>query len=823
VSAGGSLLKLAALGVLVALVIAALAGMPDGNDDELRAARANARENATLLARGLSARIAVGREALMSLAESARLQSALREADSETLNRLAAAYRAAFPESLRLLIVPDTGLQPAPQAQPPMGYALVEQVRAAVSGGRSSIEAHLPGSADAHANLVVPVGADAPLGALVLSWPLAMLRDAVAPPEDAAVSLHQQLAAGVTELFSLGTADTVEVSVAVPGTPWSLAYRADVPTEPLLTPRRLRAAAGGLAGALLLLAAGWLLRRRLQQALADDSDNLRRLIRDSLGDRLEAAYPARTRELQAGFAAAVETLREPPPRRMPPATDGRAVTDTDTSDPAPAGLEVTELDAAEIAEHRPTSAADRVESPVQPAVDPSIFRAYDIRGQVATSLSADVVRALGQAIGSEAAARGQQDIVVGYDGRHSSPELAAALIEGLTAAGRSVIELGCVPTPVVYFATHLLGTEAGVIVTGSHNPPQYNGLKIVLGGEALAGDAIQALRRRLQAGDLVTGEGSSRRHDVVPDYIDRIASDITLHRPLRVVLDCGNGVAGAVAPRLFRNLGCEVDELFCEVDGDFPNHHPDPVVPANLDALIARIRDTGADLGLAFDGDGDRLGVVDNRGEIIWADRLMMLFARDTLDRNPGSDIIFDVKCTRLLASLISDHAGVPVMWKTGHSLIKQKLRETGAPLAGEMSGHIFFQERWYGFDDGLYAGARLLEILSMDPRDSAEIFAELPQGVSTPELRVDLAEGEAPELIEALLAQAGDLPDARVTTIDGLRLDLPDRWGLVRASNTQPGLVLRFEGDDEMALAGIQALFSERLRAVRPDLELPF
>ncbi|WP_290648411.1 phosphomannomutase/phosphoglucomutase [Aquisalimonas sp.] len=455
-------------------------------------------------------------------------------------------------------------------------------------------------------------------------------------------------------------------------------------------------------------------------------------------------------------------------------------------------------------------------------VDRNLFRAYDIRGVVGDSLSADVVREIGRSIGSEAAARGCTDVVVGRDGRLSSPELSQALIEGLSATGRHVIDIGQVPTPVMYFATHHLNTGTGVEITGSHNPPDYNGMKIMIGGETLSGDAIAGLYQRLLAGDLLEGKGRVQRQDVVEDYIDAIAADITLHRPLRVVLDAGNGVGGGVAPQVLRAIGCEVELLYCDVDGTFPNHHPDPSDPANLETLIDLVRLQQADVGLALDGDGDRLGVVDATGKIIWADRQMMLYARDVLSRHPGADIVFDVKCSSQLAQVISEHAGVPVMWRTGHSLIKARLKASGAPLAGEMSGHIFFNDRWPGFDDGIYTAARLLEILSMETQSSTDVFAALPEAVSTPEIKVNLKEGEPPEVIARLVA-AAEFPDAQVTTIDGLRVDFPDGWGLVRASNTTPCLVLRFEGDDAEALERIRARFRELLLQARPGLELPF
>jgi len=455
---------------------------------------------------------------------------------------------------------------------------------------------------------------------------------------------------------------------------------------------------------------------------------------------------------------------------------------------------------------------------------PEIFKAYDIRGIVGRSLTPAFVESIGHAIGSEAQARGSRRFAVGRDGRLSGPELVEALARGLTRAGCDVLDIGQAPTPVLYFATHHLGTGSGVSVTGSHNPPEYNGLKIMVAGETLSGDAIQGLRRRLERGDLVRPEtsGSVTRVDVRQAYLDRIAGDVKLARRMRVAVDCGNGVAGAYAPDLLRRLGCDVTALYCEVDGTFPNHHPDPSKPENLEELIRTVKGGNYDVGLAFDGDGDRLGVVSPDGSIIWADRQMILFARDVLARNPGGTIIYDVKCSRKLAEAIRAAGGEPLMWKTGHSLIKAKLKESGALMAGEMSGHIFFKERWYGFDDGLYAAARLLELLSRDPRPTSEIFGSLPNTVNTPELNLKFAEGEHHAVIAELVARA-NLPDAKVTTIDGLRADFEDGFGLVRASNTTPVLVFRFEGDTPEALERIMQRFRELVLSVHPGVQLPF
>ena len=459
-----------------------------------------------------------------------------------------------------------------------------------------------------------------------------------------------------------------------------------------------------------------------------------------------------------------------------------------------------------------------------------IFRAYDIRGIVGDTLTPEIVRRIGGAVGAEAHHRGVQTVVVGRDGRHSSAELLAALVVGLRESGRDVVDVGRVPTPVLYFAAEHLETGSGVMVTGSHNPSDYNGLKIVLAGETLHSDAIQDLRRRVEENDLdsgrdARGQGDVRSTEVVSDYIRRVCAEIPAvsgHEARRIVIDCGNGVAGDVAPRLFRALGHDVVELYCDVDGDFPNHHPDPSVPANLRDLIAAVREHEADLGLAFDGDGDRLGVVDGEGNIIWPDRQMMLFAGDVLASRPGAEIIFDVKCSGLLAEHIAALGGRPVMWKTGHSLIKTRLKQSGAPLAGEMSGHIFFADRWYGFDDAVYCAARLVQILGGLGEPSARVFARLPAAKSTPELRIRVGEGRQAQLVDALLA--GDwFPDAKKTTIDGLRVDYPDGWGLARASNTEPCLVVRFEGADDSALERITEEFRRVLLCIDASLELPF
>ncbi len=452
----------------------------------------------------------------------------------------------------------------------------------------------------------------------------------------------------------------------------------------------------------------------------------------------------------------------------------------------------------------------------------SIFKAYDIRGIIDKTLDADVAYSIGQAFGSAALAKGEKTVVIGRDGRLSGPSLAAALAKGLQSTGVDVIDLGVVATPMVYFGTNVLGASSGIMVTGSHNPPDYNGFKMVLAGEAIYGDTILALYDRIVAKDFVTGAGQYSTHDIKASYLERIVSDVKLARPIKIAVDCGNGVAGAFAGDLYRAMGCDVIELFCEVDGNFPNHHPDPAHPENLQDLIRCLQNSDAEIGLAFDGDGDRLGVVTKDGQIIYPDRQLMLFAADVLSRNAGAQILYDVKCTRHLAPWIKSHGGQPLMWKTGHSLVKAKLKETGSPLGGEMSGHVFFKDRWYGFDDGLYAGARLLEILSK-VTEMTKTLNDLPQSTSTPELQLKLSEGENFAIIEQMQKNANFPGSTEIISIDGLRVEYPDGFGLARSSNTTPVIVMRFEAESPEALARIQAALKAAILAVKPDAVLPY
>jgi len=458
-------------------------------------------------------------------------------------------------------------------------------------------------------------------------------------------------------------------------------------------------------------------------------------------------------------------------------------------------------------------------------IDQTIFRAYDIRGIADENLNSDVVRLIGQAVGSETLVAGEKTVFIARDGRLSGPKLSKALAQGILDSGCDVVDLGMAPTPVLYYATHIFDTHSGVMLTGSHNPVNYNGLKIVIAGETLALDRIQKLYRRIIQNKLSSGAGKLRTHDLLAHYAKQICGDIKIKRPLKVVIDCGNGVGGVLLPELYQHLGCDVNCLFCKIDGNFPNHHPDPSQVNNLQNLITAVKHHHADIGLAFDGDCDRLGLVTNEGEVIWPDRELMAFAIDILSRNPGAEIIYDVKCTSHLKDLILSYGGKPIMWNTGHSFIKEKMKvQKNALLAGEMSGHMFFRERWFGFDDAIYAGARLLEIVSQQNKTVGEMFRALPDSVNTPELRLPIDDQEKFVFMQEFKQQAR-FAEGEVNTLDGMRVDFPQYggFGLIRPSNTTPYLILRFEANTKDELKIIQNLFRKEILQVNSDLKLPF
>ena len=730
-----------------------------------------------------------------------------------------------FPSAIRVRLLPPGIEHEDLEASPPISYAALDMLRDSETKDiPPPVEVHMSGTPQQHISLVRPIpdpSGQRIAGSLMVSFSLQQLQEQLNREQPDGYVEFQQLA-GVSPLvlsshgpaqYKQGTADS---QVAVTGSRWRVAYWA---SDRWQTSRVLLVTAGATAtAALLLMGLVWLVFRRLGLALRNDQATLLTIVKDMHDGRVGSKYSHTLADMQDTIELITRTASSGIPR---PVTAKERATDQaqDAADAEDREV-VDEVEADLLFDGKALNIANVAVEEIQ--VDPGIFRGYDIRGVVGDTLTVDIAYEIGRAIGSEAYYRGEQAVLVGRDGRLSSPDLAAAIIRGLKATGRDVRDLGQVPTPVLYFATQFLDINSGVMVTGSHNPAEYNGFKIVLGGETLAAEAIDGLRRRIESGDMLTGEGSVEEIEVLPDYIERVKSDVQVVRPINVVVDCGNGVAGEAAPKLLRALGCGVHELFCEVDGNFPNHHPDPGKTENLADLIKAVQEQGAELGIAFDGDGDRIVIVSSQGEIIWPDRLLMLLAIDVLSRNPGAQIIYDVKCTRHVASVVAEYGGEALMWASGHSLIKAKMKETGALLAGEMSGHIYYKERWFGFDDGLYSAARLLEILANDGRSSSDIFAALPDSMNTPELNVPMAEGQPRVFMEKLLNGA-HFEHARVSTVDGLRVEFDDGWGLVRASNTMPCLVLRFEADDELAMSRIQDEFHNAMLQVDPNLSLPF
>jgi phosphomannomutase/phosphoglucomutase len=792
--------------ILVLLVVAGTGGGMVAYQDYMANAEQERQQAVHAAAKSLVGNVSreVGREtqALANLFDENRLGPLLLGEDASARAAAEAEIAAAHDTVLLARLVKAGTRTPDLSTKPPLGYAAIEMLTASENSGEvPQPEALRFGSEDQHILTAWRISAGGTLvGHLVLALDVALLPDLMSRVKvsDGYAELSQSSGGGKPLVLARSGDKRVRrgpasVRIKVEGTPWRVAFWPGgrlAPPEPLIElPEWAIPAAGG--GVVVIIVLVVLMRQRARsraQAAAEEA---------AREEKLEAAAKRAAAKAAAG----------------PVAAQGEAVSDEGV-EAAYAALEDAPAESGIVVDEE----AGSMDMPAE------IFRAYDIRGIVEEGLTADVVRQIGRAIGAEAYDRGQQTIVVGRDGRNSGPEYQDALIEGLRGTGRDVIDVGRLPTPVLYFATHYLNTGSGVMVTGSHNPPEYNGLKIMLGGETLFGDDIQALRKRAESGDFPSGKGNLQSMEVIDEYVRRVCEDVpvALGNSFRVVVDCGNGVAGEVAPKLLRALGHDVVELYCEVDGNFPNHHPDPSDPANLTYLIGTVKQENADLGFAFDGDGDRLGVVDPEGRIIWPDMQMMLFAKDVLGRNPGADIVFDVKCSSRLAKVIKQLGGKPVMWRTGHSYIKSKLKESGAPLAGEMSGHIFFQDRWYGFDDAIYSAARMLEILMAFKKTPAEVFSRLPAGVSTPELRVDVQEGEQVGLVEKLV-EAGGFDNGKRTTIDGLRVDFADGWGLVRASNTTPSLVMRFEADNKEALARIQGEFKSAVTALKPNLELPF
>lgn len=801
--------------------------------------------------------------ALESMANDPALATLLENGDQAAVAARAKELKGSFPMALDLRIAKVVTARVNDAVQPSLGYACLDLIRTMENGiPNPPIEVHVPGTANEHIDVVRPIVKNGKvIGYIQLINNIKAITVWLHEnTSDTYVELSQHVDAKKPGLLlgAIGNKDLKSGSAAtytVGGTRWRAQVwsKASAPILPL----GLDVLFVFVLAVVLLGGVVYYLKKAVSAAIRMDADNLLRMTADAFRGNKQHQYHLQMDEF-ADAAKQIEELRVSPPIDRerdddPNAISYGAASQFNQVDPLfmnKDAFEVEEIDPSSQGTAQPGKlAATKVSMPKAsfgtpaaakapnannigtqnaaatnvPALPPAeIFKAYDIRGIVGVTLTAQHVQLIGRAIGSAAIERGLKQIVFGRDGRLSGPELGQALVQGLREAGMDVIDVGMVPTPVLYYAAYESTGGTGVMLTGSHNPPQYNGIKMMLGGETLSGDAIMALHTRIVQQKLTSGAGAYTTQSVTKAYLERILGDVKLKRSLNIVIDCGNGVAGAVAPLLFKSLGCQVTELYCEVDGKFPNHHPDPSKPENLRDLIAMVKSKRADIGLAFDGDGDRLGVVASDGKIIYPDRLMMLFATDVLSRNHGAQIIYDIKCSNNLTKVIWEKGGEPLMWKTGHSFIKAKMKQSGALLAGEMSGHIFFKERWYGFDDGLYSGARLLEILANDLRKSNVVFAGYPDSVSTPELNVAMKEGEQHKFVEELMTRA-DFGDANVTMIDGIRADYADGWGLVRASNTTPVLVLRFEGQTEAAMKRVQQVFKQQMLAVKGDLKLPF
>ncbi len=829
----------------------------------------------------LTSAVASYTTSLESMARDPELVSLIKTGDDTALNKRANELSQAFPFALALRIFRRGAAHLDDNAKPPIGYACLDLINSVERGDmRPAVEVHAPNTPQQHVEIVRPVlDQGQPIGVLQLALNVKVLASWT---QDVARDLYVELVQQSGDQSAVVLAKAGDNSLRNPlsiyhdvqGTRWKVAVWS--PAAETILPITLQAVFFYLLGVVLMGFVFFSLKRSVSNTVRQDANNLVQLSADTIRGVRQHGYhlvlpefaevARRLDELQDKSGGERERDHDPNAINVTAASMGQL----DQLSVFDGGVSVEELDESEVSSAmrpaststtlqekavfsvrdpnmqlephamtqnapvtRPTAttsgqtavATGSASTPGQqaPAKPPrEIFKAYDIRGIVGTSLTAEHAFLIGRAFGSTASERGITKMAFARDGRLSGPELGGAFVKGVQQAGVDVIDIGMLPTPLLYYAATVLAEGTGVMLTGSHNPPQYNGFKMMLGGDTLSGDTIQALRERIEQDNFTSGEGAYANQSVGKAYIERITGDVKLKRPMNIVIDCGNGVAGAIAPLLFKSMGCRVTELYCDVDGNFPNHHPDPSKPENLKDLIATVKSKGADVGLAFDGDGDRLGVIDASGKIIYPDRYLMLFVADILASNHGAQIIHDIKCSNNLTRVIWEKGGEPIMWKTGHSLIKAKMKQSGALLAGEMSGHVFFNDRWYGFDDGLYTGARLLELLSKTGQKSDEVFASLPDAVNTPELNVQMREGETHKFMDELMMKA-DFGDANVTMIDGIRADFTDGWGLVRASNTTPVLVLRFEGKDARALGRIQQLFKAQMLAVKQDLKLPF
>jgi phosphomannomutase/phosphoglucomutase len=803
-----------------------------------------------LVAQSINANLAHIPRLLETMRSDPQLQAAFAAADPQRLREEEKALASRIPGTLGIrLFVPEP--MTSAQGIPFMSYAGLDLARqAAQTQSATQIEVHRVGQPGMHLAIAAPVvdaKGEQTLGVIHVALPMSLLPDPAGVVGELGTVRYQQVVGeGVATLQGSGPPPAGDPDYVAPIGGTRLQAAAWLNHDGFVDPWTV---AQFVVAYLIVLgligAALWAGYRALRRDLIQDGEGIAAVVDDAIHGRPLRVLKPRLAETRGAYEeimtklAGLQSSRRPAvdagDLRGPSATTQGGRIDVEELAPpesdAPGAAQAGETERP--AHTGPMEDFDALkglygefpaDESIMPNVAPEIFRAYDIRGVVDRQLTAETMSALGRALGSEASARGDDTVMVGRDLRASSPRLTAALAEGIRAAGLDVVDLGVVPTPLVYFACCYPVLHSGAMVTASHNPSEYNGVKPVLMGESADSSAIQGLRLRIEQNQLAHGSGGYRREDLNARYRNYITQDVTLARPHRVVIDCGNATASLLAPQLYRDLGCEVIELNCDMDAGMGDRMPDPSVPEQLRDLGDLVRTNGADIGLAFDGDGDRLGVVDSQGRFVAADRVLMLLAADVLARNPGGDVVFDVKCSRYLAEEIQRAGGRPLMWKSGHTPLKAKLRESGALIAGELSGHFIFRERWFGFDDALYAGARLLEVLSLDPRSSEEIFAGLPGGIATPELFLPLAEGEPTRVMESVLNQAKRLDGVNLILIDGLRAELEGGWGLVRASNTQPKLTFRFEGDDQESLEQAQALFRRLMEMAAPELtELPF
>ena len=808
-----------------------------------------AKEDAALasangVAHALSNQIALLDSSLDKMAKDPEVMGSFANNNPAELAAMAQKLEKYLPEARKIRLLPIGTIERDEVNTPKMGYGDIDMVKATFQG---SPPPAIQGDIGPDRHLAITrriMNGNQAVGIILASLGYDFVGKALR--DTAATDNYLELRQAKLVLANVGSkpedGDDL-INVNVPGTSWDV-YYSDPSSGSI-------GQTGLIVGFIVLpalfgLGMFFVCYRQIDVMLAQDQDWILQAFKDVLTNRPKGSYPVTLKGMNNVVASMIRFNREVELQGYSPASKKDddfelegffdEITDESVKKPDKAKFVAkSTIKSKMIVEEIPPAPESSPPDPVPEIIETapestkrteqydSIFRAYDIRGVVGVTLTKEIVYEIGRALGSEAKESGCRTVVMGRDGRLSSPTLSEVLGSGIASTGCNVLDIGMVPTPVLYFVVQHTEGRTGVMITGSHNPAEYNGLKMVLKGDTLSGLRIQQLKHRIDSEEFATGQGVVEQNGMFEsEYLGTLCEDIQVTRSLKVVIDCGNGVAGGLAPNVFKSLGCEVIELFCEVDGNFPNHHPDPSKPENLTELIKSVKQHGADVGIAFDGDGDRLGVVDSKGNIIWPDRQMMLFAKDVLAGKPGSEIIYDVKCSRHLPDQIVKYGGRPLMWKTGHSFMKAKIKETGAKLAGEMSGHIFFNDRWFGFDDALYSAARLLQILSEDSRSSAEVFADFPNSLSTPELNVELAEGENFKFIDRMFASA-KFTGGKVTDIDGMRIDFSEGWGLVRASNTTPSLVIRFEANDQAAMDNIQGQFRKLMLEIKPDIKLPF